>query len=253
MSKVNLVDKFLEEGLHADDPKRTSGDYVTIDELLELGLVTKINGANIHLLTPGTEVFFSLGYPHNTKDLKRMKVVKLHYGFIDYEPLVETDTYSHMREGNTVIHSSHGYIIGESKKGLVKKEYQPHSMVFNTFYGVDNYVPMFNFVYKTLFNKYGHRNSWKDTLYDIKVISLFLEKDIFDNARHNVKYLRKKVIALASKHKIKRSIVITEDRVLWEDMMDSEYCYDEDYAEAERVDKISDEERSGYSRDIESS
>lgn len=220
MHKSNLVDKFLEEGLHVDDPKGTSGKYVTIDELLELGLVTKITGANTHLLTPGTEVFFSLGRPLSTGDLERMKVVKLHYKFIDDEPLVETDKYCHMREGNTVIHSGHGYIIGKPMKGLVKKEYQPESIAFNAFYRSDNYLPMYNFVYETLFNKYGHRNSWKDTLYDIEGIADEIGKGIFSNARHNVKYLRKKVIALASKNKIKRSLLIKQERELWNDVME---------------------------------
>lgn len=186
----------------------STNEFYSTKELSAFGVPTdtiKVTDVNrkyiVSQLTTGDYVKFTMsnGTIIGGKTIEA-RVNHLVYDFISQLPLIDYRESSHEEDFPTACHSIWltEVVFGN---GIRNTNYFPSHPL----------CPLYNYshpIEKVLFNEYGHRPQWTDTLYDIGKIHAFLVDNGIDLTKTKVTYKKKKlkslVLAAAAKFKVKR-------------------------------------------------
>lgn len=146
-------------------------------------------------LRKGDDLEFTVVYGDGRSDIKTGKLVEINYSFDSRLPLMFFGDES-------IPNGCHSSWLTKVKlhNGVSCETYTPRVPLWPQY-------PTGNIIYKTLFNKYGHRPEWKNTLYDMYKIRDTLSAhgvEICSYRAYPLKRLKRLILQIAPRCKIKR-------------------------------------------------
>lgn len=161
-----------------------------------------------HKLTVGSIVKADIGNPSTTKlldpnkepELTELVVLGLVYFYESQIPTIKAQVVNLGLEDTEylIIHGSRVELVEYNPTGKLDISYKPEGFLTGPLYREDD------FVFNVLFNKFGHRLSWKDKLYDIGGIKQEIKELTDSGLLKAKKKIKNKVLAIAPKYLVKR-------------------------------------------------